>query len=184
MDETRTRRSLLLGAGTLALASLAGCGSPSTDGTTTPPPASDAPTTSRATTTDPATTTTPLPTVTPERKPDLGGYLDGAINYDGDVVDFRGESAVTIEVGVGRLDWGFGPAAVWVDTGTTVTWRWTGNGGDHNVVAQDGTFDSGEAVGTAGETFEYQFTENGQYRYLCEPHEAQGMKGVVVVGPQ
>ena len=188
MDDQRTRRRFLCGAAAAALGGLAGCGAPS-DTETTPsadesPSATPSETVSETPAATPTATQTPLPTVTPERQPDLGGYLDGAMNYDGDIVDFRGESAVTIDVGVGRLDWGFGPAAVRVDEGTTVTWAWTGEGDDHNVVAEDGTFDSGEPVGAAGTTFEYQFSESGRYRYLCEPHEAQGMKGVVVVGPQ
>jgi halocyanin-like protein len=68
-----------------------------------------------------------------------------------------------------------------VSTGTTVVWEWTGEGGAHNVVAEDGTFDSGETVTEAGTTFEYTFEEAGTYTYVCTPHEAVGMKGAVYV---
>ena len=111
-------------------------------------------------------------------EPNYKGYLDDTDNYDY-THDLRGQDAVTIEVGSkGNMgDFGFGPAAVAVSPGTTVTWEWTGRGGTHNVVADEGTFNSGEPVEDAGTTFD----KPGVYRYACEPHEAMGMKGVVFV---
>ena len=115
-------------------------------------------------------------------EPNYKGYLDDTDNYDY-THDMRGQDAVTIEVGSkGNMgDYGFGPAAVAVSPGTTVTWEWTGRGGAHNVVADEGTFNSGEPVEGAGTTFEYTFDKPGVYKYACEPHEAMGMKGVVFV---
>jgi halocyanin-like protein len=117
-------------------------------------------------------------------QPDLGGYLDDVGNYNGSVTSARGQSEYTVEVGVdnGGQPYGFGPAAVWVDTGTTVKFEWTGEGGGHNVIAEDETFDSGSAVSQAGVNFEYTFEESGVYQYFCEPHKSLGMKGVIVVG--
>jgi halocyanin-like protein len=114
--------------------------------------------------------------------PDFGGYLDGANNYGGSVVDARGQSEVTVEVGAGSTGLAFGPAAVHVDNGATVTWEWTGNGGAHNVVADGGAFESGSPVGDSGATFEYAFEEDGIYNYYCSPHQTAGMLGSVVVG--
>jgi|APHM01.1.fsa_nt_gi halocyanin domain len=114
-------------------------------------------------------------------KPDLGGYLDGANNYGGSVVDATGQSEVTIEVGAGD-GLAFGPAGVHVDNGATVTWEWTGEGGAHNVVADDGSFESGGPVGEGGTTFEQTFEEDGIYNYYCSPHQSVGMLGSVVVG--
>ncbi|WP_277556054.1 halocyanin domain-containing protein [Halobaculum limi] len=113
---------------------------------------------------------------------DFDGWFDGVANYDG-VVDRTGQSEVTVEVGVENGDgpYGFGPAAVRVDPGTTVTWEWNGQGGSHNVVADDGSFQS-ELVSEAGHTFSQTFDSEGVYKYLCQPHEALGMKGAVVVG--
>jgi halocyanin-like protein len=116
--------------------------------------------------------------------PDLGGYLDGVGNYNGTVQDKTGSSEVTVKVGTDANGggFGFGPAAVHVDKGTTVKFEWTGNGGGHNVIAEDGTFDSGTAVAAAGVNFEYTFEEGGVYNYYCQPHKSLGMKGSIVVG--
>ena len=112
------------------------------------------------------------------------GWLDDVSNYDG-THDYRGQYEVTVSVGAGENGLRFGPAAILVDPGATVVWEWTGAGGGHNVVANDGTFDSGEPVGEEGTTFEYTFEDaddGDAFNYLCEPHEAVGMKGVVAVG--
>lgn len=100
-----------------------------------------------------------------------------------EVVDERGQSEVTVEVGVEANGgaFGFGPAAVRVDPGTTVVWEWTGDGGSHNVVAENGAFES-DTYGTPGETFEYTLSDAGVVRYACTPHEPMGMKGALVVG--
>lgn len=104
-------------------------------------------------------------------------YLSGANNFDG-IVDKTGSDSVTVKVGAAN-GFAFGPAAIRIETGTTVTWEWTGNGGNHNVVAEDGTFDSGEAVPSG--PFEHTFESSGTYNYFCQPHKMSGMKGSVVV---
>lgn len=115
-------------------------------------------------------------------EPNYKGYLDDTSNYDY-TIDLRYKDAVTIGVGTkGNMgDFGFEPAAVAVAPGTTVTWEWTGRGGAHNVVASQGTFNSGPPVEAAGTTFEYTFDKPGVYIYACEPHEAMDMKGAVFV---
>ncbi len=115
---------------------------------------------------------------------EFDGWFDDVSNYDG-VVDLTDEDQVTVDVGSqangGAL--GFGPPAIRVSPGTTVTWEWTGEGGGHNVVAEEGTFSSGEEfVSEAGYTYEYTFEEAVTHLYVCVPHEALGMKGAVVVG--
>ena len=111
---------------------------------------------------------------------DLGSWFDGVSNYEG-VVDGTGSDSVAAEVGVEANGgaFGFAPAAVRVDPGTTVTWTWTGQGGSHNV-AGDG-FES-ELTDAGDHTFEHTFEEAGVYTYICTPHETLGMKGAVVVG--
>jgi len=96
--------------------------------------------------------------------------------------DWRGQSEATIEVGAGPESLAFSPTRTWVDPGTTITWEWTGEGGDHNVVANDGTFDSGDTINEGGTTFEHTFESVGMYTYHCAPHEALGMKGAIAVG--
>ncbi len=119
---------------------------------------------------------------TASAQPSFGGWLSDVTNYDS-VVDETGAEEVTVEVGVEANGggFGFGPAAVQVDPGTTVVWEWTGGGGQHNVVAQSGDFES-DLVGDDGFTFEHTFEEKGVTRYYCQPHQSLGMKGVVVVG--
>ena len=111
-------------------------------------------------------------------EPDYGGFLDDASNYER-TVDMTDADSVTVDVGAGE-GLAFGPAAVAVSSGTTVTWEWTGEGGQHNVSDSDGNFES-ETVGEAGHTFEHTFEESGTYTYVCTPHEAVGMKGAVHV---
>ena len=109
------------------------------------------------------------------------GYLANASNYDG-VADETGSSEVTVTVGAEANggNWGYGPAALRVSTGTTVVWEWSGRGGPHDVVAEDGSFSSEQRNGT-GHTYTQTFGEPGVVKYYCTPHRTLGMKGVVVV---
>jgi halocyanin-like protein len=109
------------------------------------------------------------------------GWMENVGNYDG-VVDETGASEVTVTVGAEANGgaFGFGPAAIRVDSGTTVVWEWSGKGGSHNVVANGGAFES-EMYSSEGETFSHTFEEAGTTKYACAPHESMGMKGVVVV---
>jgi len=113
---------------------------------------------------------------------DLSGWFSNVGNVDG-VVDEMGADEVTVEVGVDGNGgaFAFGPAAVRVDPGTTVVWEWTGEGVPHNVVAEDGSYES-DMVSEAGVTFEQTFEETGVSRYACTPHKAMGMKGAIIVG--
>jgi len=78
------------------------------------------------------------------------------------------------------LPLGFAPRVVRVSPGTTVTWHWRTyddpfpdffNQIPHNVVALDGSFDSGppEPAATASD-FSHTFTDPGLHRYFCDPH--------------
>ena len=111
-------------------------------------------------------------------EPDYDGWFDDVDNYEG-TVDRTGADEVTVQVGSdGGLS--YGPAAVAVSSGTTVVWEWTGEGGDHNVAAENDAFTS-ETVSEAGHTFDHTFEESGIYEYACTPHAAVGMKGAIYV---
>jgi len=114
------------------------------------------------------------------RSTDLSEWFANTGNA-GSVADRTGQSEVTVAVGTSGngAAFGFGPAAVRVDPGTTVVWEWTGEGGQHNVVAEDGSFES--SLQQTG-TFEHAFESAGVTRYVCTPHEMMGMKGAVIVG--
>ena len=67
----------------------------------------------------------------------------------------------------------FGPAAIEVPAGTTVTWRWDGEE-EHNVVG-----DGFESPVLAKGEFRREFAEAGTYDYRCTLHYF--MRGEVVV---
>jgi halocyanin-like protein len=115
-----------------------------------------------------------------EEEPDYEGWLDAAEGYDG-TADGRGESEVEVAVGAGGQGYAFDPPAILVEPGTTVVWRWTGNGGGHNVVEENEAFGDDEIHVDEGHTYEHTFEEPGTYRYVCTPHDAQGMRGAVAV---
>jgi halocyanin-like protein len=147
--------------------------------------ATPSPTATEAKTETPADTQTATATATEtgESGPSVDEYLSDVGNYDGTVADTTGQDEAAVDVGAEGNGGGFafGPPAVRVDTGTTVVWSWTGEGGLHNVLAEDDTFDSGEPVSGSDATFEYTFSEAGTYLYFCEPHKSLGMKGAIVV---
>ena len=107
---------------------------------------------------------------------ELDEYLSDANEYDGTIADHTGEDEVTVNVGTGDNGFGFSPATIWIDTGTTIVWEWTGEGGAHNVKNEDGEFES-DLYSEENETFE----DSGNYRYFCNPHRSNGMLGGVAV---
>ncbi|WP_459193148.1 halocyanin domain-containing protein [Halosimplex sp. J119] len=108
-------------------------------------------------------------------------YLSDAQQYDGEgLADYTGQSEVTVENGAGMRGMAFDPAAIAVDAGTAVVWEWTGRGGEHDVVAVDGSFES-ELVESSEKTYSRTFDATGEFLYNCSEHEDKGMKGVVVV---
>ncbi|XVH31390.1 halocyanin domain-containing protein [Haloferacaceae archaeon DSL9] len=107
-----------------------------------------------------------------------GDWFQNANGFDG-TEDRTDADEVTVAVGSGGGR-GYDPAAVRITPGTTVVWEWTGRGAQHNVAEIDGAFES-EYYVDEGETFEHTFEEPGLYRYVCTPHQAQGMVGAVDV---
>lgn len=120
--------------------------------------------------------------VAAQQVPDLTSWFSDVSNYEG-IVDERGKARVTVAVGADGNGGGFAfaPSAVRVDSGTTVVWEWTGEGGVHNVAAEVGAYES-EMTGTEGATFEHTFDTERVSTYACVPHRAMGMKGAVIVG--
>lgn len=114
-------------------------------------------------------------------EPDYGDWFDDVSNYE-ETVDRTGQSEVTVTVGAEGNDGNlaFDPPAVRVDPGTTIRWEWNGEGGTHNVVAEDGSFES-EMTDEAGFTFEHAVAGAGLTKYSCLPHKQMGMKGAIVV---
>lgn len=105
-------------------------------------------------------------------------WLGGIRGFE-TIEDRTGESEVVVRVGAGT-GLSYAPAAVRVDPGTTVRWRWTGNGGLHDVAFRNADVKT-SLRGEQGETFTHTFAEPGEYRYECTPHTSVGMRGVVIV---
>jgi plastocyanin len=61
----------------------------------------------------------------------------------------------------------FGPNAITVAAGTTVTWH-ISDGEPHTVVSADGLFRSA-AIDT-GESFSFKFSKAGTFKYVCTIH--------------
>lgn len=106
--------------------------------------------------------------------PDVG-------NYDGTWDDLTGQDQIVVDVGApgNGTNQAFAPVAFKASTGTTIEWQWTGQGGLHNVVSVDDSdfqFDSGQAK-TSRDPFTQTFDGTGIGLYVCEPHQAIGMKG-------
>jgi halocyanin-like protein len=177
------RRTVLRGIGTVAVAGvLAGCGGDGGDGGDGSDGSDD--------------TETPTPTESGDGSDgddgdgDGGGgdvtaevedYLSDDDTFDG-IVDKTGQSEVTVMNGAegNNGNYAFDPSAIRIDAGTTVVWEWTGQGGQHNVVDEDGAFES-ELVQEEGHTFEHTFEESGLTLYYCQPHKPLGMTGAIVV---
>ena len=92
----------------------------------------------------------------------------------GDAVAAQEKAAATAEVKIDNFS--FGPAALTVPAGTTVTWT---NRDDipHTVVSTDGVFKS-KALDT-DDKFSFVFTKPGTYPYFCSIHPK--MTGQVIV---
>ncbi len=112
-------------------------------------------------------------------------HLADTSNYDGTVEDMTGQGSVDVTngdvEGVEDQPFAFGPSAIQVDPGTTVTWTWSGSTG-HSVTHDNGDAFNSEIQSGDGTTFEYTFDDPGLYLYICIPHESLGQKGAVVVG--
>lgn len=113
--------------------------------------------------------------------PEYGDWFNSVSNFEG-TTDQTGNEEVEVKVGTEteRGFYGFDPPAVRVSKNTKVVWKWTGQGGGHNVVAKDDEFQS-EYAKSEGYEFTHSFQDTGTYLYYCKPHRSLGMKGAVYV---
>ena len=85
-------------------------------------------------------------------------------------------------------DFLFEPAKVMINPGDTVVWLQDDADNEHNVAAYPNLipestqpFES-QMMTRVGESWSMTFDTEGSYFYHCHPHEAAGMKGLIVVG--
>lgn len=117
------------------------------------------------------------------------GALVLAACFSDRTTDPPDEDGVEVEM----VDLEFEPATVTIQVGDRVTWRNVGQfvhtatcdpakaNDPSNVQLPPGAapWDSGAAA--PGATFSRVFDVAGEYRYVCIPHEAQGMLGTIIV---
>lgn len=75
------------------------------------------------------------------------------------------------------------PENLAIEPGTTVVWEWVGVA-DHNVNPSEqpeGADWEGHPDLKADGDYEYTFTEEGTYEYVCDPHIGVGMVGSIEV---
>lgn len=75
----------------------------------------------------------------------------------------------------------FSPQSLTINVGDIV--KWTNISGQHNVLADDGSFTSGPAAPAPWE-YSHTFTAAGNNPYYCEPHGGpggSGMSGIIIV---
>ncbi|MFC6952779.1 plastocyanin/azurin family copper-binding protein [Halorubellus litoreus] len=148
----------------------------------------------------------------------IGAFLNAPAEFKnspvwtGGIENHKRESTVTVTVGamtdvdvpnvpIPSAPVAFAPQAIVVSPGTTVVWTWPTYeepvaGIPHDVVALDGSFDSGLQFPETATDFSHTFEERGTYLYYCTPHGAPfpvesflgfevlnefGMRGAVVV---
>jgi plastocyanin len=70
----------------------------------------------------------------------------------------------------------FHPASLTIKRGETVKWVWRDSGVEHNVTGP-GFHSHTQENGS----FRVRFNRRGTFRYRCTIHEAEGMRGKVVV---
>ncbi len=98
-------------------------------------------------------------------------------------VEQKATSQEVVVVTVDSTNLRFSPSTVTITEGDSVRFFWSGELLAHNAVADDGLFDSGEPSREVDYSFTFEIGTNGTHTYVCEPHEAMGMVGTVVVEP-
>lgn len=110
-----------------------------------------------------------------------GGNESGAGNESGGGNQSGGGGA-THEVAVGAGGENvFEPAELTIAPGDTVNFVWEGD--NHNIAPQDipgeAEWEGHPEIANTGTEYSHTFEVAGTYNYLCEPHAAAGMEGVI-----
>lgn len=70
----------------------------------------------------------------------------------------------------------FHPGTLSINHGESVTWEWRDGGTDHNV-----TFNGFHSRTQGHGSYTVRFIHRGTFNYRCTIHEAEGMRGKVVI---
>ena len=89
----------------------------------------------------------------------------------------------TVIITVDSTNLQFSPSEVTINEGQTVRFFWSGEFLDHNAVALNGMFDSGDPEKEVDYAFTFDRGTNNTYDFICEPHELLAMVGTITVNP-
>ena len=110
----------------------------------------------------------------------LGGLLlVGCGGSSGTTTTSGGGSTTTAAPGGSQVtiqNFAFSPAELTVPVGTTVTWT-NDDSTNHTVTSNDAVFES--ATLAAGDTFDFTFTQAGEFPYHCSLHPS--MTATIIV---
>ncbi|MFC7073119.1 plastocyanin/azurin family copper-binding protein [Halovenus rubra] len=120
----------------------------------------------------------------------VGNIADYLVEADRDVGDNNTEKgeeeteSITIEVGPDGEN-RFSPEVTEIKPGTTVKFVWNSSG--HNIVPTNQQPSDAEWGGVPetkeeGYVHEFTFEQEGTHEFVSEPHEEDGMYGVIIVG--
>jgi len=109
--------------------------------------------------------------------------LGSALAEDSQIIDPNESEGETFVVTVDSTNLRFSPDSITLNEGDTVRFFWDGQLLAHNAVENNGLFDSGDPETSVDYSYTFAIGENGTYEYVCEPHEAFGMVGTIVVNP-
>jgi predicted lipoprotein with Yx(FWY)xxD motif/plastocyanin len=108
---------------------------------------------------------------------------DGTPIRDDDPAEDDIDADATVTVGADG-EFRFDPETLEIDPGETVDFIWEADG--HNVAVADqpdeATWNGVADTQDEGYTHTHTFDIEGQYDYVCDPHEDAGMVGTVLVG--
>jgi plastocyanin len=107
------------------------------------------------------------------------------LEWAGDGIAWLGGRRPPTQVAVALDQYAVQPAEIHIPRGTTVTWRNVDQLGEAHTVTADQAwqFQSSDWL-EPGESYQFTFTERGQYAYYCQAHGGpggQGMSGVIIV---
>ncbi|MFW5958861.1 MAG: plastocyanin/azurin family copper-binding protein [Natronomonas sp.] len=97
-------------------------------------------------------------------------------------VESNSEADETVLVGVNNSTT-FDPESLEIESGTKVAFVWDSSG--HNIAVREqpemASWDGVPGVQDEGFSHSHMFDVRGEYEYVCEPHETQGMMGSILV---
>jgi plastocyanin len=117
--------------------------------------------------------------------PPIDPWVPETTGYDGSVADKRGQGEVTITVEDGPNGYQHTPPVVFVDPGTTVTWKWTQEDGEHYIVHNNRWMHDSDIPDPGEGPQSFEHPDVGMRRWACAEHGPDGERTTVIaVSPE